>query len=283
MAGLFGREIGCAMRNAGISDCLWLDLTAGDGAAAPNDDPDRQAWHFRCSPGLMAYYARVPHRWTGEPQACKPVRVVLHETSDGTYELLLENLERELPALGYLKSGDSEWKCGPVMLSALNTSGMNADLSRIGWSTAVMSSNDPNHIRDWAMSPELPERVRATSKWFLGITTMGCNVGGLLRLEAAQRDKWYDQVGSLLVNLPRYHDLHLSAIDRDASRWGYLVISPNKVRPGMDWRASTEKIMHGAFTKNGMTLRDAWWNSDRAEFVAICDYLFKRAAERGAA
>lgn len=278
---LFGREVGCAMYNPGISNLVWLDLTAGEGAPAPNDDPKRQAWYRRCSPGLLAYHARNPEKKTGRPTVSKPVRVVLHEKAPGTYEILLENLAKELPTLGYRRVGETEWACGFVTFSALNVEGGDADLSIVNPCSAVMISNDPNKITDWVMPQWMPKHIRSVTPWFQGISTMGCNVGGLLRLPSQDRAAWYPLVGSLVDGLPNHHDLHLSAIDRDASRWGYLAMSPNKASKFRDWRTDTDKAARSAFGDQGFSLRTAWWRSAPSDFESICDYLFKTAAERG--
>lgn len=285
MDSLIGREVGCAMVNPGVSDLALFDKSAGDGVPVPNDDPKRQEWHRRCSPGLMAYHARNPHPKTGMLRMHKNVRVMLYEKSPRTYIDLLENLTLELPALGYKKISDSEWICGRVRLSAFNMDGEDADLSIIGPRTAVMFSNDPNSIADWSMpkSGRGPECIRKITPWFQGIMTMGCNVSGLLRLPPEERAAWRLLVGSVIAGLPEYHDLYLAAIDRDSSRWGYLVISPNKKTEKRDWRAETEQAAFVAFAKQGMGLRSAWWRTDRTGFDAICDYLFRTARERGEA
>lgn len=281
---LFGKEVGVAHKNRKIGDLLWLDLTAGDGVAKNGGE-----WTKNCSPGILAYHARMPevrknkvtgdYDPTGKLLAFKPTRVELYEISQGTYSLLLDALVDELPTLGYQRVSDSRWQCGPVTLSVHNTTGEMADLAhRFSSRTAVRVNNDPNSIKDWAMDLKMPERIRDTTPWFLGVCTMGCNVGGLKRLlrkYPEEADRWYESVDSVVAGLPDHHDLYLCAIEQDASQWAYLIIAPSKASPdGTDWRVTTESEARKCFQSQGMRLRGAWLGSEVDEFRAIQDYLF---------
>ncbi len=273
MSKLYGREVGVANAKPEIDDLVWLDLTAGDGLPS---EPDRE-WIRSCSPGILAYLARFPHGKGGPPQASKPTRVVLHERAARTYETLLGNLAENLPALGYHRTSDNEWRCGCVELTALNIDGATADLSTIGRRTAVMISNDPNAIVDWAMPAAMPEAIRGRTLWHLGISTMGCNPAGLKRLDWEQRQGWYDHIGSQIGALRRHHDLFLAAIERDDAQWAYLITAP------ATWRAETESLAATAFAKHGMSLQTAWWRTESIKFRGMADVLFKTKQERGGA
>jgi hypothetical protein len=141
----------------------------------------------------------------------------------------------------------------------------------------VMVSNDPNAIVDWAMPSWMPEAIRARTRLFLGISTMGCNPAGLKRLPPEQRAGWYDHINSMITGLRPGHDLHLSAIERDDSQWSYLVTSPTK------WRGPTEQDAVKAFDKHGMSLRHAWLRTNYDEFKEIVDRLFLTKGERDSA
>jgi hypothetical protein len=272
MTKLFGREIGAAHMLPFVSELLWLDLTAGDGLPS---EPDRE-WHRSCSPGILAYLARFPDRY-GVPQAVKPTRVVLHERQARTFhDLLIPSLAERLPELGYKRVDDAQWECGPVTLQALNADGALADLSAIRPSTAVMVSNDPNAIVDWAMPGGMPEDIRGRTLCFLGISTMGCNPAGLKRLPPEQRAGWYDHVNSMISKIRAGHDLFIAAIERDDSQWAYLITAPTK------WREATERDAVKAFDRHGMNLRHAWWRTNNTEFRDIVDILFLTRGERSA-
>lgn len=276
MCKLYGREIAVVHKNPSITDSVWYDQSAGDGVAALGGE-----WIKNCSPGILAYYARYPERiggrLTGRLLATKPVRLELFEKSDAIYALLLDNLARELPNLGYEKDAEDDWSCGPVRLRVHNRSGAEADLSLIGPNTAVRVNNDPNKISDWVMPPNMPGDIRKITPWFLGICTMGCNVGGLKRLlrdHPEEAERWYALVRSVQTGLPRHHDLYLCAIDRDASQWAYLIIAPKATQSGTDWKASTQRDAASCFEKQGMKLRDAWLRDNQPKFNEILDYLF---------
>lgn len=268
---LYGREVGSAMRNPAITDLVWPDLTAGDGVASEAD----QAWHRSCSPGILAHHARWAY-------VCKPITILLHERAARTYATLLTNLTEQLPHLGYQQLDEAEWSAreGLVRLHALHRDGQDADLSIITRSTAVMLNNDPNAIIDWAMPEWMPEQIRKATPWFLGISTMGCNAAGLKRLSREERHDWYGHIESMIRGLPRYHDIYLAAIERDASQWAYLVTSPTAVSYTCDWRTETEDAARSAFNKLGMSLRTGWWRTQPQTFTDLCHELFLTRGER---
>lgn len=273
----YGREIAVAHRNLAIKSISWPDLSAGDGVAKNGG-----LWHRNCSPGILAYHARYPEVIGGKPTGrlltTKPVDIDLYEINDNTYRLLLKALDRELPGLSYERVSGDHWKCGLVNLRVHNSTGADADLSRITPQTAVRISNDPNSIADWVMNPDMPTRIRDITPWFLGICTMGCNVGGLHRLlveHPEEADVWYEAVRSVQKRLPDWHDLYLCAIDRDASQWAYLIIAPSKINPqGTNWKHVTQDDAARCFGKQGMALRGAWLGDEPGEFDSILDYLF---------
>lgn len=271
MSRLYGREVGAATCNPGIRDLIWYDLTAGDAVAGEAE----RHWHRSCSPGILAHHAR----WE---RGDKSTRVLLYEQAPNTYRQLLANLAEQLPALGYKRPREDEWTAheGRVVLRAINADGATADLSLIGPHSAVMVSNDPNKISDWAMPEEMPRAIREITPWFLGISTMGCNVGGLKRFDLDERKRWYGHVQSVTSGLPRYQDLYLAAIENDASQWAYLVASPRKTGYRRDWRGDTENAARSAFDRHGMALRSAWLREDRPAFTDICHDLFLTRNER---
>lgn len=272
MTALYGREVGAAHRIPQITDLLWLDLTAGDGLPAE----EGREWIRSCSPGILAYLARFPRGNKGPAQASKRTTVLLYERAANTYKLLLKNLAENLSDWGYQQTDEDEWHCGPVTLRAVNASGAEADLSLIHPATAVMVSNDPNAITDWAMSPMMPAAISARTPWFLGLSTMGCNASGVKRdLSLEQRQGWYGHVESQGQAIQAHHDLYLAKIERDAHQWAYLITSPGR------WREATEECADASFRKHGMTLETAWLRTDFQRFQGLADVLFKTKKELG--
>jgi hypothetical protein len=175
---IFGREIAVARHLAPITRMVWFDLTAGDGAVADGDD-----WCRNCSPGLMAFHAL----YVNGAQRPKPIDVYLYENKRTTFNELEHNLDRHLPGMDYRRDGD-DWVCGAVRIHVVAGSGEDALLDVVDRSTAVLVSNDPNAITTWAMRPTFAMEVRERTSHFQTINTMGCNVGGLKRLDRTTRD-----------------------------------------------------------------------------------------------
>lgn len=264
---IFGREMGALSRPsfAGVPGAFWVDLTAGDGIAYSDDGP----WHKNCSPGILAHHARFPLNR-------KPVQVELFEKAPRSYADLLDNLERELPELTYVRTGDSQWHArdGLTSFTVTNADSATFDLSRIPSKWAVQVVNDPNSINTWAMDPRLMGAIKERTKLCLGMSTMGCNVSGTKRLDREDREGWYQHVQAQIDGLHDHHDLLLSAIDRDASQWAYLVTAPEV------WKAKVTDDANGAFNKGGFTLSCAWLRDDIVKFRDLLDRLFLTSVER---
>lgn len=259
MTALVGKEVGAAS-HIGTIECLqWIDLTAGDGLV-----PDGLRWDRNCSPGILARHARA---------STKPVIVTMLERQASTYDRLLASLAAELPALGYTGAG-SLWSCGNAMIEVVNTSGADVGLRRVDRKVAVLATNDPNAICDWAMRPTFAAEVRARTPWFRSISTMGCNTGGLMRLSREDRDHWFELIAQQRRELPAHHDLLLARIERDCAKWGYLLCEPRR------WRQEAEATVRESFAAHGMTVQTAWMRTDPGLFAAIQDYLFLTAQER---
>ncbi len=260
---LVGREGGAGRKMPQIRRHVWIDLTAGDGLV----EGDLTTWHRNCSPGLFAYHAT---------KATKPVEIRLYEIKQSTYDRLLQNLHPRLADLGYMFS-DSAWTYdGRVKLTAMLASGAEASVEDVDRWTAVFASNDPNAITDWAMRPTFSQEVVSRTAWFRGISTLGCNVGGLKRLDLTERMKWYDQVQQQEGALPRYRNLLLAAIENDDSQWAYLINEADK------WKANTEDDATKAFSRFDMSIRKAWYRGPDGTYCNLKDELFLTRAERQA-
>ena len=130
--------------------------------------------------------------------------------------------------------------------------------------------NDPNTMQDWV----LPESLKYAPKMTTIFSTMGCNVGGIKRLDYKYRQVWYHHLEGQLRLLRRWHDALIVTLEGDAAQWAYLVNAPDK------WRDDVEKNFNKAFKKCNHTLKSAWYYKDRVDFNNIVNYLFKTHKER---
>lgn len=268
---LIGNEIGMLRYGLGgqVRKSRFIDLTAGD--AAPPGQDTLDGWRRNCSPGLLAYHGR---------NAFIPTRIDLYEKMPATFDLLVTNLDRYLPILGYdLVNGVWMHQNGLTTLHLHQEDGANASLAGIDRSTAVLVTHDPNHMRDWAMRTTFASEIRAQTMWLRSISTMGCNVGGLKMLPFSERKLWFDNVRHIAAALYLHHDLYVAAIEGDAAQWAYLVetsrLETHKDRIELD----VEK----AFKKHGFDLNCAWLRDEQAAFIAILKQLFLTKTERSAA
>lgn len=267
MSDIFGREVGVMDRPQfrEVPGLHWNDLTAGDGAGS--EEPDRK-WCESCSPGILAHHAK----WWKNP---KSVIVDLYERAPATFESLLNNLAAHLPDMGYEQRDESTWTAreGKTVFRAHNmdsTSIYNLGTPP-GWAVQVV--NDPNKVSDWAMAPGLMGNASQGRWTCLAMSTMGCNVAGLKRLDREERELWYDHVRGQVAGLQSHHDLFIAAIENDAAQWAYLVTVPDK------WRDKVAGRAHAVFGEVGYTLRCAWLRPEQVRFQEICDALFLRRSE----
>ena len=277
---LAGNEVGMVTRvlsaRHNVTNARMIDLTAGD--ASPPGCLTISDWRKNCSPGILAHHGA---------HATVPTLIEIYERATGTFDALLNNLTERLPHLGYEPASwsptgsDFGWrhKKAPTIIVPLNKSGADANITGISSATSVFVTHDPNHINDWAMRPTFAQEVRLLTPWFRSITTMGCNIGGLKRLELTERKRWYDFLNSISAQLYAHHDLFLCAINGDASQWGYLIETSQKSQH----REALEYFANSAFNANGLELRNAWLRRTEQEFKTIVHELFLTKEERAAA
>lgn len=264
---LLGQFIGCspyAARDLGrpCHELHIFDLTAGDGVAYEGTGP----WHRRCSPGLVAYHAQFA-------RCPLPVTASLFEIKAATYGSLIANLGARLdhPTLGYLEAEPGTWTArdGRVSVAAIHGDGRDAPLHQLGPGDWAFVNNDPNHVHNWALTPKYGAGANV-----LSLTTMGCNVGGLLMLPLDERIEWIRHVASVLDALEPTQDALLFSIDGDGSRWGYLATTARK------WWERHQANATNVFGEHDFTLTSAWYRRDPDGFEAILDYLMLRGDER---
>jgi hypothetical protein len=266
-----GRFVGCLPYVAPklgqpLGGVHLYDLTAGDGVAY-HDEGD---WDHACSPGILARHGL-------HDAYPMPITITLFERAVATYDLLLDNLQAELPKLGYAEAGLGHWiaRDGRTRLSAIHGDGREAEF-KLGWGDWAFVNNDPNKIHEFALNSQQLQRATERGANALSFTTMGCNPGGLKRLPfEGGRDTWYQHVNGVMSTLGRTQDLLVMAIDRDDAQWGYLAVSARK------WWEKDLAMAEKIFGKHGMTVRSAWLRQDPMAFAAIIDRLFLTGRELG--
>ena len=105
---------------------------------------------------------------------------------------------------------------------------------------------------------------------------MGCNVGGLKRLNRDEREQWYDLVQQKVAGLYRHHDLLLVAIEKDSDQWAYLIEDSSKA----DWKSRLKTLVGRSFGGCNLATRAAWLCEDRIGFRGILDDLVLTRKER---
>lgn len=273
MCAIFGKEKGAGSKIARIGELVWYDLTAGDGIvddSAPcgySNCQETGCWIHNCSPGIVAHYGR---------NSPKPLTAILYEIQSATFDLLDKSLAMNLPELGY-RFQDGWWRCGLTRLRAEQCSGAGADLTYVNAQTAVLASNDPNAITDWAMRPTFAAEIRERTKFYRSISTMGCNANGIKRgIPREEREDWFALIEQQIANLPQNHDLMLARIVRDSHQWAYLFGEP------IVWRDEAAYRVTQSFEKHGMQMESAWLRVQPSVFRKIEDELFWTKQERSA-
>lgn len=256
---LLGREVGALTRNPlGISSYGIVDLTAGDGI------PYKNEFTKGCSPGIIlkhAYFLAAKAR-----RGSVNTRVHLIEKQTRTYEALVENV----------KQGMKEINQFPVQ----NELGLDIEcadakqfLFEPNWADVVFLYNDPNHIEDWCLTPEI---LASAPKFTTSLSTLGCNVGGMKRLDLDRRELWFDRINLVTNSIVQpWHDACLLSVG-GADQWAYLITAPTKWRDRI-----TTDCLTAASKMEGREAdpQVAWLKQDSAAFLALQQYLFLTKAE----
>jgi hypothetical protein len=126
--------------------------------------------------------------------------------------------------------------------------------------------NDPNKVKDWAITQEL---LQVLPRYTTSLTTMGCNVGGLKRLDLESRGSWFDYVRVLVQSVQsiKCHDAYLASLRNDKSQWAYLITCPAK------WEEDIASDVQKAFKDWPHGVEGAWLSSP-VQFNALIRMLF---------
>jgi len=131
----------------------------------------------------------------------------------------------------------------------------------------VFIHHDPNSVANWCLREEYLE----LSDLVTTMVTMGCNVGGVKRMELSERQEWFDNFKLLRSHVKRTMgrlDLCLIALNNDASKWAYALSVPSK------WRSDTVDAVYTAFRYWGKGIELEWMNGNHSQFDCLQYKLF---------
>jgi hypothetical protein len=266
---LLGREMGVLSRGMPpVKESLLYDLTAGDGvpyvSAEQGELLPQVAFGEGCSPGIFLRHAdwlvrrnRLPIRLTGcEKQAI-------------THSELIKNTGRWLSVNDWEESSRGVHAKGFGEVRYLHANSQDLRAPGIYRDAACFIYNDPNHIEDWSLTPEF---LRDCPKFTTSLSTLGCNVGGLKRIEEGRRREWFLRVEVLCERVVQsWHDACLFSVG-GADQWAYLITAPAKWRDEI----TNECLLAAKKLEKKITAapRVVWRKQDPGAFYELERFLF---------
>ena len=118
--------------------------------------------------------------------------------------------------------------------------------------------------------------LASAPKFTTSLSTLGCNVGGMKRLDLDKRELWFDRINMVTSSIVQpWHDACLFSVG-GADQWAYLVTAPTKWRDRI-----TSECLAAASKMEGREAdpQIAWFKQDPAAFLALQQYLFLTKAE----
>lgn len=249
---LLGREVGTLKANKlGLGTYMIVDLTAGDGVPYAG-----KTFRKGCSPGIILHHAEYL-----VAQTYVHSNVLLLEKQVSTWLELLANIKNQ-------QDLNTD-----ILVSTLCVDSKSYDFMELENTDAAFIYNDPNHIEDWCLTPEI---LAKAPKFTTSLSTLGCNVGGMKRLDLDKRELWFDRINMVTSSIVQpWHDACLLSVG-GADQWAYLVTAPTK------WRDQITSDCLAAASKMEGREADpqiAWFKQDPAAFLALQQYLFLTKAE----
>ncbi len=242
LCGIFANKTARLKVHAKASPFHVIDMCAGDGEATEDGES---------SPAIICRHLKFARRHGVD------VKATMIERQDNTFEALQVNVSRDRY---------SEW------VELIHGDSRDYDFPCCSRHQAVFVHIDPNSIADWPVTEQFLDSLSETTTM---LATLGCNVGGLKRLEPDKRVAWYGYVKGLLRNMPQYHDAILVRLDRDAAQWAYLLRLPAK------WTSATiDSIRKAGDRYSPFDLDISSMRHDLFRFEAMQHLLFKTEAER---
>ena len=260
---LLGREVGVISRGyPPVTSVFFYDLTAGDGVPYLSAD---DGFTSSCSPGI---FLRHTHWLTTKQRFNKPLYLIGCEKQAVTYNELVKNTAAFLDAndwaqieRGYYARNTSE-----VAYIHTNASDINAPVSR---DSSCFIYNDPNHIEDWSLTPEF---LNNCPRFTTSLSTLGCNVGGLKRIDESRRREWFARVETVCASVVKgWHDACLFSVG-GADQWAYLITAPAKWRDEItDECTKAAKKLEKKITAEPQIV---WRKRDPESFYQLQRFLF---------
>jgi hypothetical protein len=194
---LIGKIIGaqCSGRTPCNNNFLAVDLCAGDGADTMGEGSS--------SPAIIRKHL-MDHRGVKLNRSA-----ILYEKDTATFKRL----------------SDRHADCSKMTLINEDSRLMPLSTVHDRGNDSVFIYADPNNIDQLPITPDL---MKGLTPYTLFLITLGCNVGGLKRVDLEHRSKWFWIAAMIRKSLSPFHDLGLITLNNDSSQWAYLVVIPQK-------------------------------------------------------
>lgn len=270
---LLGREVGViSTGRLPVRQALLYDMTAGDGVPYVSAEQAEllgdsiSNFERGCSPGIFLRHAS----WLDRRKRI-PVSLTGCEKQSLTHAELVKNTSAWLQVAGWneLDRGMFESPHGSGFIRYIHANSQEMRGPGINRDASCFIYNDPNHIEDWSLTPEF---VRNCPKFTTSLSTLGCNVGGLKRIEEEKRREWFVRVEILCdALLQRWHDACLFSVG-GADQWAYLITAPVKWRDEI----TNECIKAASKLEKRITAEPkvVWRKADPAGFYQLERFLF---------
>ena len=268
---LLGREVGVLSRGMPpVREALFYDMTAGDGvpyvsAEHQSQEIDRsQQFTEGCSPGIFLQHTQ----WL-VARTNRPVMLTGCEKQAVTHAELVRNTGDWLQASGWQQLDRGVHTYGNSMARYLHANAQDTQPPGINRDASCFIYNDPNHIEDWSLTAQF---LQGCPKFTTSLSTLGCNVGGLKRIEEDKRREWFMRVEVLCeALLQRWHDACLFSVG-GADQWAYLITAPVKWRDEI----TSECLQAASKLEKKITTppQVVWRKNDPAGFYQLQRFLF---------
>lgn len=273
---LLGREVGVLSRGIPrVREAILFDMTAGDGVPyVPSSQGELigssglRLAQFRdgCSPGIFLHHTNFlvnSGRTAVSLIGCEKQAITHAELIKNTGEWLTANDWQEVErGIHYKNNGLGKVWYRHVNAQELTPPGISRD-------AACFIYNDPNHIEQWSLTPQF---VQGCPKFTTSLSTLGCNVGGLKRIDEEKRREWFIRVEILCDGLlQHWHDACLFSIG-GADQWAYLITAPAKWRDEITYEClkAAEKLEKQITAPPQVV----WRKQSPADFYQLQRFLF---------